>query len=230
MFSVAVSVPYNKDTHLYDMNGVPDSSKAVRDAILRCDVYIGKRVVAATVLRWPDVLGQCPAGQVPWPQLLKKCGQKSMTWAKVEKVCPNKIRDGQADHAEYRTLAKFQTLVSNLKKSRSDDLLVFYVLASPCGQRCTNIKNYSNILDRINAILNWNNYAFVFTNIFQPRKGCPIPEEDLQKALKQLATHKGDLGSIGLSNIFRCTGRDPVQCTSCSSSGALAPHCYSDKR
>lgn len=228
MFSVAVSVPYNDDTKLYDMNRVPDSPQAVRDAILRCDVYVGERVVAATVLRWPDVLQQCPAEQVPWPDLLKQCGRKSMTWAEVQNVCPGKIRDGRADHAEYRTVENFNTLVSNLKKFRQDDLLVFYVLASPCAQRCTNKANKYNILDRINPILRWKNYAFVFTNVFQPRGNVRIPEADLREALKQLGTHKGSLGSLGLSNIFRCKGRT-MQCKNCYESGDVARHCYSDE-
>lgn len=228
MFSVAVSVPYNKNTHLYDMSGVPDSSEAVRDAILRCDVYVGKRVVAATVLKWPDVLQQCPAGRVPWHQLLKQCGRRSMTWAEVKKVCPDKIRDGRADHAEYRTLENFNALVSNLKNFGADDLLIFYVLASPCDQRCASETNPRSILDHINLIRCWKNYAFVFTNIFQPRNGPRIPEANLRGALERLATHKGRLGSLGLSNIFRCKGSE-MQCTSCSSSGKVDRHCYSDK-
>lgn len=229
MFSVAVSVPYNKDTQLYDMSRVLDSSQAVRDTIMRCDVYDGERVVAATVLRWPNVLQQCPAGKVPWHQLLMKCGRSSMTWAEVKKVCPDKIRDGEADHAEYRTLEKFKTLVSNLNsKFSDDDLLVFYVLASPCDQRCASETNRRSILDRINPILKWKNYAFVFTNVFQPRNGFHIPEENLRGALERLATHKGRLGSLGLGNIFRCKGGSAMQCTSCSRSGQVDRHCYSD--
>lgn len=227
---MAVSVPYNKDTKRYDMSGVLDSPEAARNTTLGCEVYVGKRVVAATVLRWPNVLEQCPNGQVSWPRLLKECRRKSMTWAEVKKVCPNKTRDGEADHAEYRTLENFHVLVSKLKKFSCNDLLVFYVLASPCGQRCTNKTSYRNILDRINAILKCNNYAFVFTDIFQPRKGGPISEADLQKALMQLATHKGLLGSLGLSNIFRCKVGGAMQCTSCSNSGVVDRHCYSDKR
>lgn len=228
MFSVAVSVPYNKDKNLYDMSKVLDSSQAVRDTILRCDVYVGQRVVAATVLRWPNVLQQCPTGRVQWPDLLRQCGRNSMTWAEVKRDCPDKIKDGRADHAEYRTLEKFSALVSN-HKNFSDDLLIFYVLASPCDQRCTSETNIHSILDLINPILKWKKYAFVFTNVFQPRNGPRIPEANLREALERLAKHKGSLGSLGLSNIFRCKARNQMQCTSCNRSGKVDRYCYSDK-
>lgn len=226
MFSVAVKVPYNSVTGLYDMNRVPDPAQDVRNTILRCGVYAGQRVVAATVLRWPDVLQQCPNELVSWPNVLKRCHRKSMTWAEVKRVCPNEIRDGTADHAEYRTLQNFNTLLSNLNR---DDLLIFYVFASPCDQRCASTTDTRSILDRISVIRNWNNYAFVFTNIFQPRNGARIPEANLRGALERLATHNGPRGALGLNNIFRC-GREGgrMQCTSCYEPKGVARRCYSD--
>lgn len=220
MFSVAVSIPYNRQLNMYDMSQVPDTGQAVRAAILSCDVYRGTRVVAATVLRWPNVLDQCPTARVPWPRLLRDCGRTSMTWAEVKNRCPDKVRDGRADHAEYRTLQHLNTLVSNLNRA---DLLLFYVLASPCTKRCTGTGPLS-ILDMINPILNWNNYAVVFSNIFQPRSGPRISDKELQGSLERLGAHRGSLGSIGLSNIFRCS---PTQCTSCSHGGQVSRYCYS---
>lgn len=209
---------------MYDMSQVPDAGEAVRDAILRCDVYRGTRVVAATVLRWPNVLDQCPAGRVPWPRLLRDCDRISMTWAEVRDQCSDKVRDGTADHAEYRTLQHFNTLVLNHNR---DDLLLFYVLASPCTNRCPGMGRLS-ILNSINPILNWNNYAVVFSNIFQPRSGPRTPEAELRGALERLGTHRGQRGSIGLSNIFRCNAENTMQCTSCSHGGQVSPYCYSE--
>lgn len=224
MFSVAVSIPYNKEQKMYDMSQVPDTGEDVRNAILKCDVYEGTRVVAATVLRWPNVLDQCPTALVPWSRLLRDCGRKSMTWAEVKNQCSDKVRDGTADHAEYRTLQHFNALVLNHNR---DDLLLFYVLASPCTNRCTGTGRFS-ILNIINPILNWNNYAVVFSNIFQPRNGPRIPEAELREALERLGTHKGRLGSIGLRNIFRCNAENVMQCTSCSSGGQVSRYCYSE--
>lgn len=221
MFSVAVSIPYNRQLNMYDMSQVPDTGEAVRAAILSCDVYRGTRVVAATVLRWPNVLEQCPTARVPpWQGIVNECGGTPMTWADVKNRCPDKVRDGRADHAEYRTLQYLNTLVSNLNRA---DLLLFYVLASPCSKRCTG-EGRLNILDMINPILKWNNYAVVFSNIFQPRNGPRIPDEELRGSLERLGAHRGSLGSIGLSNIFRCS---PKQCTSCSHGGQVSRYCYS---
>lgn len=225
MFSLAVSIPYNSDTKMYDIGKVPDTGDEVRNRILNCEVYTGRRVVAATVLRWPNVLKQCPAGRVQWPDVLRKCPKTVKTWAHVEITCPEAVQDKRADHAEYRTLQHFDTLVHNHNK---EDLLLFYVLASPCDKRCTSESNHFNILTRINQILNWKNYAVVFSDVFKPRVGF-IPESDLRGALERLGGYKGPLGSIGLKNIFRCKkDRGAVQCRSCSSNNDVASYCFSD--
>lgn len=225
MFSLAVNIPYNSDTKMYDMGKVTDGGDQVRNTILNCEVYTGRRLVAATVLRWPNVLKQCPAGRVQWPDVLRKCPKTVKTWADVEIKCPEAVYDKRADHAEYRTLQHFNTLVNNHNK---EDLLLFYVLASPCDKRCTSESNPFNILKSINQILNWKNYAVVFSDIFKPRGGS-IPEGDLRGALEQLRRYKGPLGSIGLKNIFRCTkDKDAVQCRSCSRNNEVARYCFSD--
>lgn len=63
----------------------------------------------------------------------------------------------------------------------------------------------------------------MFSNVFKPKNGPEIPEEDLRGSLERLGTR------VGLSNIFRCSGEDRVQCTSCSSKTAVTPYCYSDE-
>lgn len=224
MFSLAVTIPYDSESQMYDTSQVTDTADDVRDEILKCEVYTGRRVVAATVLRWPDVVDQCPNGRVQWRHVLTNCGQTSMTWGDVKQQCPSAVREGTADHAEYRTLQHLNTLVENLNEN---DLLLFYVLSSPCVKRCTSESSHWNILNSINQILKWKNYAVVFSKVFKPRKGAPIPEQELRGALERLGTHRGSLGSIGLSNIFRCDGQPAVQCTSCSNGNQVARYCVS---
>lgn len=232
MFSVAVIVPFNRNTQTHDMNMVSDDGNAVRQSILNCDVYVGTHVVAATVLRWDNVLDQCPNAQVSWPSLLQACGRTSMTWLDVQNMCPDKVRPGQADHAEYRTLLRFQNFVNQLVNSRSlnkNDLLLFYVQSSPCPNRCTREtvqvqrgrRPDTSILNLIVQIKNWDNYAVVFSNIFQPRGGPRITEAALKASLERLG------GKIALNNIFRCDGRQ-MRCTSCSSDNDVTPYCYSE--
>lgn len=217
MFSLAVSIPYNSDRKIYDISQVTDTGEQVWQSILKkCEVYTSKRMVAATVLRWPNVVDQCPEGRVQWSDVPTKCGQ---TWADVKKNCPTEIEDGRADHAEYRTLQNFDTLA---RDHGENDLLLFYVLASPCDQMCTNLSSPYNILNSIKMIQKWKNYAVVFSNVFKPRDGDPIPDEDLRGAVERLGQ------SVGLRNIFRCKGR-VMQCTSCSSGTQVTPYCYSDR-
>ncbi|XP_038568540.1 uncharacterized protein LOC119898436 [Micropterus salmoides] len=220
MFSLAVSIPYNNTMKKYDVNQVLDNAEQVRNTIVNCDVYRGTRVVAATLLKWPNVLNQCPSGLVSWRHVLRQC-PSVVTWDDLQRVCPVAIRDGTTDHAEYRTLQHFNTLVNNRDK---DDLLLFYVYASPCAARCTNENNTRNILNLIKPIQNWQNYAFVFSKVFKPRQGDPMLVEDLKGALMQLGT------SIGLDNIFRCDRvRGWTGCTICSSRGQITPQCLSDE-
>lgn len=225
MFSLAVSIPCNSDGTACDTSGVTDDPVRVKNTILQCEVYAGTRVVAATVLRWRNVLDQCPNERVQWDDVLRQCGQTSMAWADVKRQCPRAVREGRADHAEYRTLQRFDTLTRNVN---TNDLLLFYVLSSPCDKRCTDESNPWNILDHIKQILRWKHYAVVFSNVFKPRNGPVIPESDRRGALERLGRHEDSFGrSIGLNNIFRCTCEGAMQCTSCSSNGEVTPYCYS---
>ncbi|XP_068583498.1 uncharacterized protein [Cebidichthys violaceus] len=227
MFSLAVSIPYNNNKKMYDVSQVIDFPANVIDSIVRCKVYRGMRVVAATVLKWPDVLDQCPNEEVQWSIVQTKCDPKSKTWADLKANCPCVVCT--ADHAEYRVLQNFDTLTNNRNQN---DFLLFYVLSSPCDQRCTNQGNPRNILNGINKIKKWNNYAVVFSNVFQPRSGEPVSEENLIRALEQLGSydgpHDGPLGPIGLKYIFRCDGS---RCSSCftGNTGTVTRFCYTDK-
>ncbi|XP_060904981.1 uncharacterized protein LOC132982471 [Labrus mixtus] len=218
MFSVAVSIPYNQEIEDYDISKVMDSGNDVQETILNCKVYISSRVVAATVLRWPNVVDQCPNEPVQWPDVLKKCGRRrNLTWLEVKNTCKDEVQDGRADHAEYRILQNFIAF----KSQNKDDLLVFYVLASPCDKRCTSESNPWSILQSIKVIQNWSNYAVVFSNVFKPRNGHDTSEVDRREALERLGR------SIGLNNIFRCTGQGRMQCTSCSGGNTVARYCFS---
>ncbi|XP_051241472.1 putative uncharacterized protein DDB_G0281733 isoform X2 [Dicentrarchus labrax] len=227
MFSLALSVPYNKRSKKYDISQVfnTDSEDAVKTDIQKCKVYAGRRVVAATVLKWPDVVKWCPDEPVQWQDVLMKCNQESMTWAelkkmrqdsKTEKECRESVWNRRADHAEYRTLQHFNNLVNN---HNENDLLLFYVLASPCHDKCAAEGVSGNILESIQEIKKWNNYALVFTDVFQP-PGESVLEEN-RKALERLGQ------SVGLSNIFRCNINTP-ECRSCSAGNKVDPYCFAD--
>ncbi|XP_073328724.1 uncharacterized protein [Pagrus major] len=218
MFSLAVTIPYNERKKIYDISQVTGDGDRVRRKILHCDVYAGTRVVAATVLRWPNVVDQCPDGYVQWGDVLSQCPRGVKTWADVKQMCPDKVWEGRADHAEYRTLQGINTLFRTFKKK---DLLLFYIFASPCDQRCTSESSDLSILNSIKVIRKWTNYAVVFSNIFQLR-GNPIPDDALRGSLERLA------GSVGLSNIFRCNRQGAMQCTSCDSGGEVARYCFSE--
>lgn len=163
MFSMAVSISYNKNTAGYDISTVTDNTQTVTNQIQACNVYVGEKVVAATVLKWPDVLQQCPRRWVQWPNFFKN-RTVPQTWEEANNRFPNAIRVGTADHADYRILNNIRTLVSK-HRTGSNDLMVFYVLASLCGSRCTNTGSTWNILESIKSIKKWNNYAVVFTHI-----------------------------------------------------------------
>ncbi|CAJ1052803.1 uncharacterized protein LOC117816345 [Xyrichtys novacula] len=213
MFSLAVSIPYDEEKEKFDVSKVEVSDEEVKKTMLQCKVHITSRVVAATVLRWPNVLEQCPKEPVQWRDVLKNCGESKMTWLDVQKKCSDKVRDGRADHAEYRALKHM------FKTPNKNDFLLFYVLASPCDKRCANPENPWNILESIKEIKKWKNYAVVFSNVFQPRNGVVIPEEDLKRALEQLGK------SVGLKNIFRCS---KGKCESCSDDNKVTSFCVRD--
>ncbi|MED6236404.1 hypothetical protein ATANTOWER_008678 [Ataeniobius toweri] len=218
MFSLVVSIPFNNKTKQYDISQLPDGT-LVKKTILDCYVYIGQRVVAATVLKWPDVLDQCPNGNVLWPDFQRGCPKGVRTWSDVSKQCNVKTR---ADHAEYRTVQDIGTLLLNHSQN---DLLLFYVYASPCAQKCTNISNTANILQKIQRVGHLKNFAFVFSKVFKPRGSESLPVEELRGALTALGS------TIGLQNIFRCDdSNDSMNCTNCSSHGEVARECYVDQR
>ncbi|XP_042073983.1 uncharacterized protein LOC121814052 [Haplochromis burtoni] len=241
MFSVAVSVPHNKDK--FDMNKVTDDDdgEAVRTKILNCDVYIGNRVVAATVLKWPNVLDQCPNAPVQWP-VPKKCnGKEIKTWADIAAFCDGEyIKKNlypQAAHAESRTLNYFKEN-DKIRKNSKDGLMVFYVRDSPCGETCTNPGNTRNILSKIPAIRNWKNYVVVFSNVFKPDDNNPNRVNELRESLERLGyaiaekgTKEEDKKSNGLKHIFRCYRQpkmDEMKCLICNTNGAVAHKCISN--
>ncbi|XP_041789725.1 uncharacterized protein si:dkey-96g2.1 [Chelmon rostratus] len=128
-----------------------------------------------------------------------------------------------ADHAESRVVGYLDHLLKRRNKN-DHDLLLFYVYASPCVEKCTNNKHPENILQKINHIQKWDSYAFVFSKIFKPRFGTPNTEEELSGALQRLGS------KIGLGNIFRCDGQDgKTQCISCSSNNQVTHACVSDR-
>ncbi|CAI5678935.1 unnamed protein product [Oreochromis niloticus] len=237
MFSVAVSVPLNKDK--FDMSKVTDDGEAVRTKILNCDVYIGDRVVAATVLRWRNVLYQCPNERVQWRDVPKKCNRKEInTWADIDKFCDvqsiERILFAQAAHAESRTLDYFKDK-DKIRKNSKDDLMVFYVRASPCGETCTNPNNDRNILSKIPAITNWTNYVVVFSDVFRPDdknnnqdRVNDLPLKRLGDAIADQGPKVKDKRSDGLQHIFRCYRQpemDEMKCLICNTNGAVAHKC-----
>nr|XP_049576436.1 uncharacterized protein LOC125968920 isoform X1 [Syngnathus scovelli] len=220
MFSMAVSIPPGVVPGSYDLNQVQKAD--VKKTILDCDVYEDNNVLAATVLRWPDVAMQCHRAQVPWPDVLKACRQKSMTWHDVALKCPGAVEIGRADHAEYRVLEKFSAWATNKDKS---GLLVLYVYASPCDRRCANRRSALSILRLVQGIQEWKEHVLVFSKLFQPKSGPPIPVDNLKRALSNLGKNVG-----GLQNIFRCDyASNAMMCTSCSTMGQISPQCYLDQ-
>ncbi|MEQ2210400.1 hypothetical protein XENOCAPTIV_012897 [Xenoophorus captivus] len=220
MFSLVVSIPFNNKTKQYDISQLPDGT-LVKKTILDCNVYVGQRVVAATLLKWPDVLDQCPNGNVSWPDFQRRCPKGVRTWSDVSEQCNIPVNVTRADHAEYRTVQNISTLLRNHSQN---DLLLFYVYASPCAQKCTNISNTANILQKIQPVGHLKNFAFVFSKVFKPRGSESLPVEELRGALT-------DLGStIGLQNIFRCDDSNgSMNCMNCSSHGEVAQECYVDQ-
>ncbi|XP_049428526.1 uncharacterized protein si:dkey-96g2.1 [Epinephelus fuscoguttatus] len=122
--------------------------------------------------------------------------------------------NGRPDHAESRVVDELNRL---FRRSNPNDLLLFYVYASPCVERCSSNTHQQSILRRIQRIRQWRNYAFVFSKIFRASNGYTNTDAERRGALERLGS------SIGLENIFRCDG----QCTSCSYGGYVANYCVS---
>ncbi|XP_029355155.1 uncharacterized protein LOC115041638 [Echeneis naucrates] len=232
MYSVLVGIPFNTATRSYDINLVPDTGDAVRTAIQRCEIYSGRKVVAATVLQWRTVMGQCPNELVPpsWKRQLtqRHCPQGVRTWKDVDDQCADLIMKGKADHAEYRVLQGFSTISS---KFRFNELLVFFTLSSPCSTSCTSETSQWSILDSIQGMRDWGNRAVVFSQIYKPSGGTrDLTPEERRGSLKRL----GD--RVGLRNIFYCrrveiqVGQHEMVCSSCANptGTAVKRECYDE--
>ncbi|XP_044201185.1 uncharacterized protein LOC122976658 [Thunnus albacares] len=131
--------------------------------------------------------------------------------------------NGGADHAESRVVDH----LNRLHNSRNaNDMLLFYVYASPCIEKCSSETHHENILRRINHIRQWRSYAVVFSKIFIPKNHEPNTDQQRREALQRLGMYQVNQGSIGLDNIFRCDGPPgQMQCTSCSSDNQVADYC-----
>ncbi|XP_033480924.1 uncharacterized protein LOC117255827 [Epinephelus lanceolatus] len=130
--------------------------------------------------------------------------------------------NGGTDHAESRVVDKLNRL---FRQTNRNDLLLFYVYASPCVERCSSTSDDRRILRRIQRISQWSNHVFVFTEIYEPNTCQTNRPTDAARraALQRLGS------SVGLENIFRCerlSGRQ--QCTRCFSGGNVADYCVSD--
>ena len=133
------------------------------------------------------------------------------------------------DQAESRVVDHLDDLFNHSNKQDAEFLLL-YAYASPCVEKCTSGNHSENVLKRMNHILQWSNYAVVFSKISKPSDGRLNTEEELSGALEQLGTYNGTRGAIGLSNIFRCDKQDGrMNCTSCSSDDQVAHSCVSDE-
>ncbi|XP_057699901.1 uncharacterized protein LOC130920593 [Corythoichthys intestinalis] len=229
MFSLAVSIPRNEQG-TYDLNQV-HLDESVRDAILHCNVYSNRNAVAATVLKWPNVLQNCPNALVMWEDVLQKCKEESMTWQDVDRKCRWAMKNHRADHAEYRVLKEFQHWSEDKDKS---GLLLLYVYASSCTDQCTGEGDERSILNLVEGIRQWTEYAVVFSKVFEPKEsrlaGCnPLSVGEREAALIRLGNH---LGQNGLQKIFRCDrvktnkGNTIMVCDSCSTEGDVTPRCY----
>ncbi|XP_022616405.1 uncharacterized protein LOC111232966 [Seriola dumerili] len=192
MFSLAVSIPKSGDS--YDVAAGPDNGVAVKNAMLKCEVYTGTKVVGAIHLKLDDF---------------------------TQTHCPEKV-DNINEHAEYRTLQGLKAIKNN---DNFKDLMLFFVYAAPCPQKCTQPGD-GGILNSIQQITKWNNYAVVFSKLFIPKVGEKPTKSIREQSLRNLTSS----GKIGLKNIFRCdyiSGR--MQCVSCSTDGGVTHYCVSDK-
>lgn len=199
----------------------------------RCQVYTGTRVVAATLLKYPDFKTQCPDELVSWDYVKEKCPNVKK-WSDFDKCSNNDITklkkevDGLVQHAEYRVLQNFNTLVTRINAaSKKTDLMLFYTFKSPCYGRCANSTNEFNILEKITNIKKWKNYAVVFSKIFEPNKiKQGTTEAELLRDRREALLNIGNVMN-GVNNIYRCIQAKNlrVQCHSCYPSGGVKDIC-----
>lgn len=227
MFAVAVSIPRNaqKDGYVFEQVTAADPPQNVRNAMDKCQVYTGTRVVAATLLKYPDFMKQCPNEPVTWDYVKNKCPNVKK-WFDFN-LCTNKeIKDlkrevdGLVQHGEYRVLQNFNTLVNRMNKGlRKTDLMLFYIFKSPCYTRCASNHPHFSILNSIRSINNWNSYALVFSGIFVPGHTADTPAQ-LEQNRRTALTNLGN--AIGIENIYRCWDG---HCTRCGGPGAVSNTC-----
>uniref|UniRef100_A0AAV2LQT2 Uncharacterized protein n=1 Tax=Knipowitschia caucasica TaxID=637954 RepID=A0AAV2LQT2_KNICA len=176
MFSLAISIPQNAfGRHNFSEVIAADPPANVRNAMDRCQVYNGTRVVASTLLKYPDFITRCP--------------NEPITWDYVKQKCPTLQRWGDFEQVDGL---------------RSSDLMLFYTYKSPCSSRCCSSDNTFNIINKLaGSIRRWNNYAVVFSKIFVPGRTSSTGdqlEQDRRTALLNLGNGIG-----GTANIYRCT-------------------------
>ncbi|XP_023130088.2 uncharacterized protein LOC111571222 [Amphiprion ocellaris] len=132
-----------------------------------------------------------------------------------------------AKHAEVSVLQNLNQLMRNAR----GNVLVIYSFLSPCS-KCTDPTNKFSIIKLIkNKVLNhWDEYAFVFTGLFNKPAYSMEGESGTRDKdeLAQSLTNLGDSG-FGLRNIFRCfEPQTEFQCYSCSSGQQVANVCIDD--
>uniref|UniRef100_A0AAV2LQU7 Uncharacterized protein n=1 Tax=Knipowitschia caucasica TaxID=637954 RepID=A0AAV2LQU7_KNICA len=233
-FSLAISIPQN-DLRRHDFSKViaADPPANVRIAMDRCQVYTGTRVVASTLLKYPDFITRCPNEPITWDYVKQKC-PTLQRWGDFEQCTSGEIRqlkrlpegDGLVQHAEFRVLENIQTLTNKINRVnglRSSDLMLFYTHRSPCHTRCCSSHPTFSIINKLaGSIRRWNDYAVVFSEIFVPGRtsstGAQL-EQDRRTALQNLGNGIG-----GTANIYRCT-RGSSACYSCNAPGGINNDC-----
>ncbi|XP_072319875.1 uncharacterized protein [Eucyclogobius newberryi] len=236
-FTLAVSIPFNPTTRRYDLSQVTavDNGQTVRQGLDNCEVYVGNRVMGATLLKWPDTKTQCPNAIIPahWTFVRELC-PNVQTWADLDSVCKSSISkklakspNGAVDHAEYRVLSNFNNFLNkrNSGQFNQNDLMLFYSYKSPCDTRCASLTNNWRIIQSIQGINQWPNHVLVFSNIFVPTRTNLTPEQLKTSRSTALANLGGAINGMG--NIYRCrVGAN--RCSSCAGTTGVSDACVSD--
>nr|XP_043872987.1 uncharacterized protein LOC122761810 [Solea senegalensis] len=123
-----------------------------------------------------------------------------------------------SDHAEARVASSLAHFTQSLN---DNDLLLFYVYASPCAEKCTLQGHRKNILQDVGLLQQWTHHAFVFSKIFTSTSGFTNTQDQLQGALRALGA------AVGQDSVFRCDGPECVGCF--SDNQHIAPYCVSDQ-